>query len=367
MNTPEWLQQLLDIVGSNAYARAGAILLAAFVAAKLTDWFLTGALSAGAALTETDFDDKLIAALHRPIFVSVVLIGFWLAVLELELREEYFQKAFLPLIKTIGLIVWSAFALKLSTLLLGVASRHHERFPLINERTLSLFGQIARLLVFGAAFYFLCLAWKIPVTGWLASAGVVGLAVGFAAKDTLANLFAGIFILADAPYKIGDFIVLDSGERGEVQHIGLRSTRLLTRDDIEVTVPNAVIANSKILNESGGPWEMERVRLKVGVAYGSDLDRVRDVLLAAAAAQPDIASEPEPRVRIRAFGDWSIDQELLGWIETPVLRGKVLDDLFRRVYVGLQEAGIEIPFPQREVRLLKTDDSPDTDGAGRVQ
>jgi small-conductance mechanosensitive channel len=351
ITTPLWLQQMLEIVGENVYARAGVIVLGAMILAKLVDWFITGGLRAWAAMTETDFDDKLIAALHRPIFVSVVLIGSWLALLELDPRAEYLEKLFLPVLKTVGLIVWSTFALRLAGLLLELASRHHERFPLVNERTLGLFGQLAKLVVFGGAFYFLCLAWNIPVTGWLASAGVVGIAVGFAAKDTLANLFSGIFILADAPYKVSDFIVLDSGERGEVRHIGLRSTRLLTRDDIEITVPNAVIANAKIINESGGPWEKERVRLQVGVAYGSDLDQVHDVLMEAALQQPDILAEPEPRVRVRGFGDSAINHELMGWIDEPVLRGRVLDDLYRRVYRAFGAAGIEIPFPQRDVNV----------------
>ena len=87
------------------------------------------------------------------------------------------------------------------------------------------------------------------------------------------------FILADAPYKIGDFVVLDSGERGEVTHIGIRSTRLLTRDDIQVTIPNSVMGNTKIINESGGPTEKFRIRVIVGVAYGSDIDQVREVLM----------------------------------------------------------------------------------------
>ena len=85
--------------------------------------------------------------------------------------------------------------------------------------------------------------------------------------------------MADAPYKENDYINLDSGERGYVTNIGLRSTRLLTRDDIEITIPNSVIANSKIINESGGPNEDERVRINIGVAYGSDIDKVRNILL----------------------------------------------------------------------------------------
>ena len=113
----------------------------------------------------------------------------------------------------------------------------------------------------------------------MASAGVVGLAVGFAAKDTLSNLIAGVFIMADAQYKINDLIILDSGERGLVTHIGLRSTRLLTRDDIEITVPNAVMGQAKITNETGGPKPQRRLRVPVGVAYGSDIDLVREILL----------------------------------------------------------------------------------------
>ena len=85
-------------------------------------------------------------------------------------------------------------------------------------------------------------------------------------KDTLSNLFAGIFIMADAPYKEGDYINLDSGERGYVRSIGIRSTRIMTRDDIEITIPNALIANSKIVNESGGPDEKERVRITLEIS-----------------------------------------------------------------------------------------------------
>ena len=93
-----------------------------------------------------------------------------------------------------------------------------------------------------------------------------------------------------------DFVNLDSGERGQVVKIGLRSTRLLTRDDVEVTIPNATIATSKIVNESGGPWEKERVRVKVGVAYGSDIDRAQAVLLDVAQLNPDVCRTPKPRL-----------------------------------------------------------------------
>ena len=120
----------------------------------------------------------------------------------------------------------------------------------------------------------------------------MGLAVGFAAKDSLANLFGGLFVIMDAPYKLGDFINLDSGDRGRVIKIGLRSTRLLTRDDVEITLPNAHIANAKVVNESGGPYEKTRVAISVGVAYGSDVDRVKEVLQEAARSVESVAHDP---------------------------------------------------------------------------
>jgi small-conductance mechanosensitive channel len=212
-----------------------------------------------------------------------------------------------------------------------------------------LIDNVAKVALAGAGVYFVFLAWNVDVTGWLASAGIIGIAVGFAAKDSLANLFAGLFISADAPYKVGDFIVLDSGERGRVTRVGVRSTRLLTRDDIEVTIPNAVIANAKIVNESGGPWEKERVRVQVSVAYGSDLDQVRAALMAVAAGTEHVCPEPLPRVRFRAFGESGLDFELLCWIDEPVLRGRTVDALNTAVYKRFQADGIEIPYPKRDV------------------
>jgi small-conductance mechanosensitive channel len=220
---------------------------------------------------------------------------------------------------------------------------------IVQPRTLPLFDILIKIAVVGGALYFALLAWNINVTGWLASAGIVGIAVGFAAKDTLANLFAGIFILADAPYKLGDFIVLDNGERGRVTDIGIRSTRILTRDDIEVTVPNAVIANAKIINETGGPHEKERIRVNVFASYECDVDHVRQVLLDCAQEVEHVCREPAPRVRFREFGDSGLRFELLSWIDEPVLRGRVLDQLNTTVFKRFREAGIEIPYAKHDV------------------
>ena len=158
----------------------------------------------------------------------------------------------------------------------------------------------------------------------------------------------------DAPYKLGDFINLDSGERGRVIKIGLRSTRLLTRDDVEITLPNAHIANAKVVNESGGPYEKTRVAISVGVAYGSDVDRVREVLQKAAQSVEWVVHDPEPRVRFVEMGDSALIFRVQGWIDEPALRGSYIDGLNTAIYKALGQADIEIPFPQRVVHMSES-------------
>lgn len=244
-------------------------------------------------------------------------------------------------------------ALKASHVALDVLGKIQDRFALVEERTLPLFDLIFTVAIVAAGAYVLLQIWNIDATAWLASAGIIGIAVGFAARDTLANLFAGFFIIADAPYKLGDYVVLDSGERGEVTKVGIRSTRLLTRDDVEVTIPNSVISNAKIMNESGGRWMKYRIRLQVGVAYGSDVHQVVEVLEATAKEHSKVCLDPPPRVRMRGFGDSSLDFELLCWIERPVLRGAVAHELYMAVYDALNSHEIEIPFPQRDLWVRK--------------
>jgi len=220
--------------------------------------------------------------LKKPVFNVVCLFGLTLAVraASLPVGTDFVVKVLLSLI--IAILIRALFFL--SSELLGALARNHHRFTAIEERTMPLLDIIAKLLIMLIGSYSLLLVWGINPIGWLASAGIVGLAVGFAAQDTLANLFAGFFILIDSPYKLGDYVNLDSGERGMITHIGMRSTRMLTRDDVEITVPNSVMGNAKIINESGGPHEKMRLRIAVGVAYGSDIHEVESLLESIAAS-----------------------------------------------------------------------------------
>jgi small-conductance mechanosensitive channel len=257
----------------------------------------------------------------------------------------------LALVQTFLVLLWGRAAMQAGTLVLDALSQRIDSVSWVQPKTLPLLQMALKVVVIAGSLYLGFVAWSIDVTSWLASAGIIGIAVGFAARDTLANLFAGVFIIADAPYKIGDFVNLDNQLRGQVLDIGIRSTRILTRDDIEVTVPNAVIANAKIVNETGGPHSKMRVRLKVSVAYGSDLEQVSRLLLACVEGVPYVCESPEPRVRFRTFGGSGLDHELLAWIDEPVYRGRVLHELNTRVYNAFNAAGIEIPYSKHDIYI----------------
>ena len=325
------------------------ILLASFGVARLTDRLFCGVLTRVARRTVTDLDNRVIEFLHRPIFFTVLLLGMRLSLHTLVGREQVPLWAERILV-TLLVLIWTSAGIRILVSTLTWLSNRSTAF-VVGPRTLPLFVNLIKILAFGAASYAILVVWNINISAWLASAGIVGIAVGFAAKDSLANLFAGFFIVTDAPYKVGDYIVFDTGERGRVTQIGLRSTRLLTRDDVEITIPNSIIGNAKIVNESGGPWERSRVRVQVGVAYGSDIDRVREVLTQVASESSHLCSDPEPRVRFRAFGESGLNFELLGWIDLPELRGRALDALNSEVYKQFRAHGIEIPFPKRDLYI----------------
>ncbi|MCU0304021.1 MAG: mechanosensitive ion channel family protein [Thermoanaerobaculales bacterium] len=344
----ESLIEQLPFLPEPAGQRALVILGAALAVALLTRLVFRWVVHLLTKSTDSELDDRIAAALQPPVFWSIVLGGGWLAVLATD-QHELVGRLAGGAAATLVIVLWSVALLRISGLVLEVLSRNVDRVRVVQPKTLPLLDLAAKFLLAGAAVYLFCVAWGIPLTSWLASAGIIGIAVGFAARDTLANLFAGFFILADAPYQVGDYVILDDGLRGEVREIGIRSTRILTRDDVEVTVPNAVIAGGRIVNESGGPHDKMRVRVQVSVAYGSDVDEVTRVLLGCAAGAPHVVDEPAPRVRFRAFGASGLDFELLVWSERPQYRGLVLDELNRRVYRAFNEAGIEIPFAKQDV------------------
>jgi small-conductance mechanosensitive channel len=326
------------------------ILVLAFIVARISATIVVKIIGRMAKRTHVRWDDQVIAAFHKPLFWSLVFFGVLLSLEPLALPSTA-ENIFQSIIATTLIIIWTSFLLRFIRIVLRAMSRSARENSMVRPQTRPLFENLGFIIALAVSVYLIFRSWDVDMTAWLASAGVVGIAVGFAAKDTLANLFSGVFILADAPYKIDDYIVLDSGERGKVTHIGIRSTRLLTRGDVEITIPNSIMGNTRVINESGGPHEKYRIQVSVGVAYGSDIDQVKDVLMEIAVKEPQVCDVPEPRIRFRTFGASSLDLDLLCWTETPEERGRVLDILNTAIYKRFNEDGIEIPYSKQDVYI----------------
>jgi len=321
-----------------------------YILAKLVQFVVMRSALQVTKRTRTKVDDELIMMLKRPIFLTVFYFFLIVATKSLDLSDDL-KNSLTQILLTLIVLMWMTRGFGILHLLLRVLSDLRNQYKMIQRKTVPLFSLLGKIALVATGSYFILLIWGINPTAWLASAGVIGIAVGFAAKDTLSNLFSGFFIIADTPYKVGDFVVLDSGERGMVTNVGIRSTRILTRDDVEITIPNAVIGNAKIKNQSAGRWEKFRIRIKVGVAYGSDVNQVCNVLKLIGHDEANVCNTPEPRVRMRGFGPSSLDFELLCWIEEPVLRGSVTHHLYMSVYKRFNELGIEIPYNKQDVYI----------------
>lgn len=350
----EWISsnQLIDYIANfveNPFYQAGLIIIFSLIISRLFNNVVSKLVLKIANKTKTHLDNQIIQISRPTISNSILLIatGFSASLILPEQSAEFTSDT----LYTLALLVWTQFSIRLSRILLTHSSKSERFLPLVTSQTLPLFQNLSIILITSIAIYIIFILWKIDMTAWLASAGIIGIAVGFAAKDTLANLFSGVLILADAPYKIGDYIVLDSGERGMVTHIGIRSTRMLTRDDVELTIPNSIMGTTKIINESGGPYKKFRIRVRIGVAYGSDIDQVKEILINVALAEEKVCKDPEARVRFRDFGNSSLDMDLLCWVEDPSLRGQVTDILLTTIYKAFNQHGIEIPYTKQDIYI----------------
>ena len=344
-----WLQENYEVALSNPIILSVLIILGAVIAAKIMDMIFTRIFKRIVNKTQTNFDDRILQLLHRPIFYSILFIGFSVAVKTAEL-PKYIDYALVGIFKTSTILIWLFVVMKVLILSMEWASQKTSN-PLLQQKTLPLFNNLGKIAIGLFGIYFIFLSWDININGILASAGVLGVILGLAAKDTVANFFAGIFLMADSPYKEGDYILLDTGERGYVKSMGLRSTRFMTRDDIEITIPNSVIAASKIVNESGGPAEIERIRITLLVAYGSDIDAVKDLLISVAMTNDNVQNSPEPRVRFREFAESGIELQLLFWIYKPEIRGRTVDAVNTEIYKQFSQNNISIPYPTMKVIL----------------
>ncbi len=181
-------------------------------------------------------------------------------------------------------------------------------------------------------------------------AGAVGVGVGFGLQNIASNFISGLVILAERPITVGDRVEV-AGIAGQVQHIRARSTVIVTNDNITMIVPNTKFIDSPVTNWTYGDPRV-RFRLPVGVAYGSDVNKVREALLAAASENANTLKDPAPSVFLEKFGENSIDFELVVWSSEMSYRPRrYRSDLNFAMDQKLRDAGIEIAFPQRDLHI----------------
>ena len=303
--------------------------------------------------TESNLDDQLVSLLQVPTSISVFFIGINYGITISNL-SDFWSLAYHGSTLSLLIVLWSSALLKSSTIFLEGMKQKHTEFKILNARTIPIFHLLARIAIIITAIYLLLLAWGINVMLWITSAGIIGIAIAYASQDTLASLFAGIAILSDAPYKLGDFLVLDDGTKGKVTHIGFRSTRLLTVANVEIIIPNSNLASAQIINMSGGNTQHARIDISAGVAYGSDIDQVREILQDIALALDYVVLDNEamkPKIHFIAMGASSLDFMVRIWISNPEEILNIQDQANTLIYKRFGEADIEIPYAKQDVYL----------------
>jgi small-conductance mechanosensitive channel len=212
-------------------------------------------------------------------------------------------------------------------------------------------GSILRYLVLAVGFVVILQTAGIDLTALNVLTGAVGIGVGFGLQNVVNNFISGLIILFERPIKVGDRIEVGEVE-GDVVHIGGRSTTVVTNDNISIIVPNAKFITDNVVNWSHNDRKV-RFRIPVTVAYRSDLELVRRLLLEAAEECPDVLAAPAPAVRLLKFGDYGLGFELRAWSTTLIhRRGQLTSDLNLSIYRKFTAHGIIMPYPRRDVHLF---------------
>ncbi len=232
----------------------------------------------------------------------------------------------------------------------------------VDDIVFDLLHKFAGAIVYVAAAVIALDLLGLNIMPFIAGAGVAGVAIGFAAKDTLSNLIAGVLLIVDRPFEIGDRIEVwdapkGSATWGDVIDIGLRATKIRTTDNIVIVIPNNKIMTRDIINYTLIS-ERIRVRINVGVAYNADIQKAKDILVELAKTVAWVAPVPSPKVVVRNFGDSSVDLQLRVWIDDARKRMDTISDITDKIKTAFDDAGIEIPFPKRDITIINPGQDP---------
>lgn len=289
------------------------------------------------------------SALGTPLILFFLGVGFKFFLDAVSFPQKWMKYSNAMLII---LFVLSGY-LFLDRLMVEVLRRYSKRVDLI-ATSAGVIKTLYRIIILGFVFLIILDRLKITITPFLASLGIGGLVVALALQDTLANFFSGIYIFVDKPIRIGDYVMLESGQEGYVAHIGWRSTRIRMLPNNIVIVPNTKLVGSQITNFYLPETEMA-VLVQVGVSYQSDLQKVERVTMEVAREVLQQVEggvkEFEPFIRYHTFSDFSINFTVILRAKEYVHKYLITHEFIKRLHRRYQLEGIEIPFPIRTIYM----------------
>ncbi|UCG23771.1 MAG: mechanosensitive ion channel family protein [Chloroflexota bacterium] len=303
--------------------------------------------------TLTRLDDVLLASVTGPLRVAIIVAGLQIALNQIDAIQEEWRKPIGDFFFVVYLLIIYVALYRLTT---GLAEWYGQEVTSrteteLDEKFLSFFRALANIIISIIAFIILLGHFGIEPSALVATLGIGSLAIALAAQETLSDIISGFMILLDQPFAIGDRVaLLDIDTWGDVTEIGLRSTRILTRDNRMVTVPNSVIGKGLIVNYSD-PSTLFRVETHIGLAYGIDVETARAVLVGALEEEEWVMREKPVEALMLSISDSALVFRVRCWIENYIETRRVIDKMNTALYRALNQAQIELAMPQREVFL----------------
>ena len=337
--------EILGFFGKNALFDASLVFFLFCLTGLVVNFLFEKILLKLVSKTKTDMDDKIISVFKTPLFLSFGLAGLYFAIIILNIGGDKIN-VIADILKTLALFVWTYTTFKLTKIvMIDIAPKLVSKTKTtLDDELLPLARNMVNLVVIFAFITVFFLIWDINIMSLLGAAGIAGFAVAFASKDTLGNIFGGLSVYADKPFKVGHRIKLEDGNIGDVVEIGLRSTRIKTFDETMLIIPNSIIANSKIINYDQ-PKAKIKLKINIGVDYGTNIELVKKTLLRCAKNVDSILDDPAPGVFFTEHGDWSLNFLLITWVESPYMQFSTKDKLNTQINKEFEKEGIGIPFP----------------------
>lgn len=337
----------------NDYARALVVFILLLVVFRIILTIGRKIFVKLASKTKTDADDIFVEKSSVPLTVLALLISLRVAINEFTLADALvvnLQRAVhTGIIIVIGYLIYLMVNLFLVAGWKKVSAKSKVK---VDETISGVFKGILRVTLIVLAFIYILNIWGVEVLPLVGALGVAGIAVALALQPTLSNIFSGISMILDKSVRVGDWVVLDGGTAGIIKKIGIRSTQVKSFDNEVHVVPNTKLADSIIQNVSL-PDPRARVVVPFGVAYGSDVDKVKDLILKEIKKIDHIVTDPEPVIRFISMGNSSLDFKAYFHVDSYENRFTAIDQANTKIYKALNKAGISIPFPQMDVHLKK--------------